>query len=108
MQYKHETHSDDEGRVIFAKVPHSTFESPLFCGEGFYPPEEPEIRFEFDIPGENIDHAFANWQEVHDAKLAIVKAEYEKDKAAAKRKNAAPKIQRATADMVPKMASRRG
>lgn len=105
MKYKHETYSDDEGRVVFARMPHSTDATPEFGGEGIHQIDaEHGAKFTFVIPGTDIDEAFANWQEAHDAKLALVIAEI----AADKRKASTPKIQRATANMIPKMATQRG
>lgn len=103
MICKHETYANDEGHVVQAKVPISTFERSQFFGVGIHQIDaEHAAHFEFEVQGENIEEAFANWQAAHDAKLAIVKAEI----AADKRKAALPLIQRATS--IPQMATRRG
>ena len=106
-----------EGKIINAKIPVSTFETPTFHGVGDEQMDAHNgARFEFDIPGENIEEAFRNYNAAYQAKLKIVRAEWEEQKRARKADEIASagkqannaKIAAAAAGAVPKMTTTKG
>jgi hypothetical protein len=87
--FKHETYADDNERIVHAKMPLDD-EAPRFFGVGHVPTGTDEFgQFEFVIPGETVEEAFANYDDA----LALGTQEAEKQVAARKAKERSkPKI----------------